>query len=209
MIAAVNENAVQGTGAIPPTGSDNGTGATTTNSPGSAPIGDNAGAFGRGFTTGADAYGVTINKTTGVVQISVDQRFININSADIFLLQANGQVASYTPSSSSPSCDQNTTGNYCTSNNSFSGTFNTPEGPETVTLQYTPAEVANAIAIQLEPRAFDTPLDISLVSDSGSSGADWFNVKQILAPLGSSAHLKAASVKHHTKKHTKKHHKKH
>ena len=46
--------------------------------PGSAPIGDNAGAFARGFTTGPDVFGIVINKNTGQISVNLDARVINV-----------------------------------------------------------------------------------------------------------------------------------
>jgi len=64
-----------------------------TSTGGSVPVGDNAGAFARGFTTGADAVQTTFNNETGDVTVTFDQR-IFVDSPPIpsgfHLLDANG-----------------------------------------------------------------------------------------------------------------------
>ena len=61
---------------------------------GSVPVGDNAGAFARGFTTGPDATAVTFNSTTGQAVVSFDQRVDLVTAmpdpAGFVLLDANG-----------------------------------------------------------------------------------------------------------------------
>src|SRR6202012_5577178 len=47
---------------------------TSGNTYGSVPVGDNAGAFARGFTTGPDATAVAFNSTAGTATITFDQR---------------------------------------------------------------------------------------------------------------------------------------
>jgi hypothetical protein len=47
---------------------------TRTNTSGGVPVGDNAGAFATGFTTGPDAFSVTFDNATGSVNVQMDQR---------------------------------------------------------------------------------------------------------------------------------------
>ncbi len=160
-----------------------------TNSPGSAPVGDNSGAFARGFTTGADAFSTTFNSTTGVVQISLDQRVATSNPAGICLYNSAGAQTGCATSSTPPP---------------FPG-----PGPETVAVQFPLTALSGAVALQLNaffgPTAFQT----------GLGGLDGSNVQQVLAPISSGAILREYRAfhhkhsKHHTKKHSKKHSKKH
>jgi hypothetical protein len=71
------------------------------NTPGGLPVGDNAGAFGNGFTNGPDAFSVSFNKSTGEVIIPFDQRVCTINNSGFQLLAASGTSISATPTSTS------------------------------------------------------------------------------------------------------------
>ena len=110
--------------------------------PGYAPIGGNAGAFARGFTTGPDVFGITINKTTGQVLVNLDAR-------------VNFVAASGTPCLGGVQCIQlrDGTGNAIVSG--YTPNFNSSAGPgpETVTLQYPPSVLTNATQVQFNGSA--------------------------------------------------------
>ncbi len=150
------------------------------NLPGSTPIGDNAGAFASGFTTGPDVFGVSMNKTTGAVVANLDQRIKTVATGNIAVIGLDGNViATATPS---------------TNFNSSAG-----PGPATLTLNYPPSQLTNATMLQFLPGALTTSL----------GGATGQNVSQIVEAVQSGAILKAyrAYEKKHQKHHSsKKHH---
>jgi len=181
----------------------NGSGAgAVTNTPGSQPAGDNAGAFARGFTTGADVFSAVLNKGTGVANISLDQRAFNTNNTDpnnVMLLDNTGNVIAHAQPGGLTFPSQ-------------------AAGPETITAQFTQAQVGNAANLAVinnddpapDPQgaAFTTNLS------TGSGGnciasvqlqndcTDQPNVSQILsvtttAAMARQAHLANAAVKHH------------
>lgn len=182
---------------LPNTVCENNSLATTTytNSPGSEPVGDNAGAFARGFTTGPDAYATTINQLNGVVTVTFDQRVdfdTDFDPDNVCLYRADGTLGG---------CDP------LVNETTFPG-----PGPQTVNLQFLPASATNATALQLEGIsnvtggwAFSTGLA------SQTQVLDAVNVNQALSPIGTAAVIHSAKVaKHHSKKHhSKKHHKTH
>ncbi len=166
------------------------------NVPGSAPIGGNAGAFSRAFTTAPDVFGVTANKTTGVVTVNLDDRLATtgtaVTPADVTLVDGNGAAI---PSSTTPTV----------SYNSSAG-----PGPAMVTLQYPPSTLTNLVAVEFAQSAFVGALSNTVTA------ADAESVPQLVGTVNSSAILKAykAYKAHHkttkhSKKHTKKHAKKH
>ena len=53
--------------------------------------GDNSGALARGFTTGADVFGVVFNATAATVTVDLDQRVSSFEPADICILNNNGR----------------------------------------------------------------------------------------------------------------------
>ncbi|MGI8904034.1 MAG: hypothetical protein ACR2IP_10330 [Solirubrobacteraceae bacterium] len=180
-----------------------------TNTPGSEPVGDNAGAFARGFTTGPDAFAATLNTTSGVATVFMDQRSVAAAGGGFFVLDQNG----------------NTIGN--------AGVATFPAqaaGPQPLSVQFTPAQLSVAKNIELlGPPQFGFGSAITF--------AGQLNVQQILSPTVTSSvlgrvHLKgqllsgkalakrraaalrssraqaiALAKKHHPKKHhPKKHH---
>jgi hypothetical protein len=152
------------------------------NLPGSAPIGDNAGAFASGFTTGADVFGVTMNKTTGAVVANLDQRITNVAVGNISVIGLDGNVIpTATPSS-----------NF----NSSAG-----PGPATLTLNYPPSQLTNATMIQ-----FNTPSLLGTLTPFDFTVADSENVGQIVEAVQSSALLKAYKAYEKRHKTHKKHH---
>jgi hypothetical protein len=95
------------------------------NQPDAGPAGGNAGAFARGFTTAPDAFGALISASTGVVTIALDQRAFVTVPAGISLVDGTGNITFSAPA----------------------GSVTTPAqaaGPETITVQFSPGQVATA-----------------------------------------------------------------
>jgi hypothetical protein len=158
------------------------------NTYGEVPVGDNAGAFARGFTTGPDATAVTFNSTTGQAVVSFDQRVDLITDtpdpSGFVLLDSNG----------SPVAGAAATG--------ISG-VPSAAGPVQVTVDYPPAafSVAKAIEICGEPSDISTaqPAECGPGTGGGSVFSSFEqdpNVQQILSPFATSAVLKAGSHAH-------------
>lgn len=141
------------------------------NIPASEPVGDNAGAFAKGFTTGPDAFGATLSKSSGVATVVVDQRAILGNGAGFFLLDQNGNVIG----------------------SAGSATFPTQgAGPQAVSVQFSPAQAAAAAAIEIVP---DTMVTFGgLVNGTPGAGG---NVQQILSPTVTASVLSRAHYKSH------------
>jgi hypothetical protein len=103
------------------------------------PAGDNAGAFARGFTTGPDAINATVNKTTGVVTVTLDQRAFTSTPADIFAVDSTGNAfASPAP-----------------------GSVTLPTqaaGPQTITIAFSTAQASLLANLNLRPGALTTIL---------------------------------------------------
>jgi hypothetical protein len=157
------------------------------NLPGTANIGDNAGAFGDGFTTAPDSFGVSINHTNGQIVVNLDDRLSATPAlGDIVPYTAQGLPVAIAPTS--------------VSYNSSAG-----PGPTAVTLQYSPSGITNVTALQFNQGAFTGPV-------ISGSAADYTSVPQIDDPPNSAAILhayKAYQAKHHKHlKHLKhlKHH---
>lgn len=170
-------------GSPPANGAVKSTNSTATNQgfniPASAPVGDNAGAFARGFTTGPDVFMVSFNKTSGVVTVNVDQRAIGSTTADFRLLSSNNT-------------DQ---GPPSTVNIPMQGA-----GRQAVTLQFNPNQLSVATALQLissnagTGTSGSTPLGNCALNTSLTSttdGLDACNVSQVVAPISTAAILRA------------------
>ena len=176
---------------------------TGTNLPGAAPIGDNAGAFARGFTTGPDVFGVNINKSTGEVTADVDSRVIAVAPSFFghvtLLSDTGGPIAA-----------------------GYTASFNAsaPAGPSQVQFTYPPSVLTNATQVQFLggsgfpfgggfPGAFTSPL-----LATPDIGLDSTNVSQIVGTVPSGAILRAYNARHvgrlvHKSHHSnKKHHSK-
>jgi hypothetical protein len=107
------------------------------NSPDAGPAGGNAGAFARGFTTAPDAFGALISASTGVVTIALDQREFVSTPAAINLVDGTGNITFSAPA----------------------GSVTTPAqaaGPETITVQFSPGQVATAKNLFLSIGALGT-----------------------------------------------------
>jgi hypothetical protein len=158
------------------------------NVPGSANIGDNAGAFGGGFTTGPEVFGITASKSTGVLTVNLDDRIAagGVNPAGINLLDTNGSlIATATPTIS----------------------FNNPNpGPSTITLGYPASALTNLGAVQFLQGALTEPAGTTA---GVFAPVDAQNVQQIVAQVNTAAILKAYKAykaRHtHHKQHIKKH----
>jgi hypothetical protein len=155
------------------------------------PIGGNAGAFARGFTTGADVFGVVFNASAGAVTVDLDQRIDDYTLDDICLYNSAGdEVANPNPVSVSIPTQA--------------------AGPEAVVLQFVggptgPVAEASMISIGCNTaypytEAFETPLDAT----DETSGNDSYSVGQIVAPVGAAARLHAYKVASHKVKKSKK-----
>jgi hypothetical protein len=182
-----------------------------TNSPGSAPIGDNAGAFARGFTTGPDAYAVTFNPTNGVVDLFFDQRVFGFTCSEIKLLAANGTTVA---NACSPAIVSIPSG----------GQFPSP-GPEEIGITFPPSDLSTATAVQLDcgsSSSGDPPFggpwadtDCAFYTDRDTVGTyssvlgDEWSVDQVLQPVGSAARLKGYAARKHGRKHHRRHGRKH
>jgi hypothetical protein len=112
--------------------------ATNANLPGSANVGDNAGAFGSGFTTAPDVFGVTIDGTAGTITVNLDDRVNVVHTADILLFTGQGSLV--------------TTAAPTASFNSSAG-----PGPTTVTLLYPPSSLTNVTNVYFANDAFGRP----------------------------------------------------
>jgi hypothetical protein len=112
---------------------------TVPSTAGSGPIGGNAGAFSLGYTTGPDAQALAIDRSTGAVTMTMDQRVdpATIVPANINLVNTQGTVSGATPATVSVSSTTN-------------------PGPVTVTAQFTPGQVSGIAGVQLTPNALLT-----------------------------------------------------
>jgi hypothetical protein len=147
---------------------------TNTNLPGSANVGDNAGAFGSGFTTAPDVFGVTIDGTAGTITVNLDDRVNVVHTADILLFTGQGSLV--------------TTAAPTASFNSSAG-----PGPTTVTLLYPPSSLTNVTNVEFLNDAFEVP--------GLSTSNAWESVPQTVGAPNSAAILKEFKV--HKTKHVK------
>jgi hypothetical protein len=168
------------------------------NTYGSVPVGDNAGAFARGFTTGPDATGVTFNSTTGQAVVSFDQRVDLVttppNPAGFILLDQDG-----TPVASAAA----------------TGATGVPSaaGPVQITVSFPPAAFAVAKALEIcgPPDNINTVLAGTFLAPTecvaGVTGGtvhsghlpgngSWPNVQQIVSPFATSAVLRPGAKAH-------------
>ncbi len=158
--------------------------------PGTANIGDNAGAFADGFTSAPDSFGVSINHTNGQVIVNLDDRISAVNAGALTLYTAQGLPIAIAPTS--------------VSFNSSAG-----PGPTAVTLQYSPSGITNATALQIGQAAFVGPCPSggTCTTAFSSNALDSQSVPQIDDPPNSAAILKAykawkakqhrSTLKHH------------
>jgi hypothetical protein len=160
--------------------------------PGTANIGDNAGAFADGFTSAPDSFGVSINHTNGQVIVNLDDRITAVNPGALKLYTAQGLPIGIAPSSESF--------------NSSAG-----PGPEAVTLQYSPSGITNATALAIGQGAFVGPCPFGGTCKTAFSSnvLDSQSVPQIDDPPNGAAILHAYKVwkaRHHRHlKHTRHH----
>jgi hypothetical protein len=156
---------------------DGGPQGTYTTSPGAVPIGGNAGAFARGFTTGPDMYAVSFDTTHDTAAASFDQRMDGVEDtdddyADIVFLDANGNSLGSPTTVVIPS-------------------FPNP-GPVTVTMDVDPAIMAEhptqiAELPSGEFCGFYTQLEDNINDDSCS-------IPQIVSQTGTAARVKGIHV---------------
>jgi hypothetical protein len=161
---------------------------------GEVPVGDNAGAFARGFTSGPDATGVTFNSTTGNVVVSFDQRVDLVNTppkpAGFVLLDQDG-----TPVASAAA----------------TGATGVPSaaGPVQITVSFPPAAFSVAKALEI----CGPPDDLAAITPPAECGATVLsgtvlsttngglighqaNVQQIISPFATSAVLRPGARAH-------------
>jgi hypothetical protein len=169
---------------------------------GSLPIGGNAGAFARGFTTGPDVFGVVFNQATSQITIDLDQRassadplgFAALNAAGN--LQANPQPGGVTTNAGDSA------------------------GPATITAQFAAGQLSTATQLQVNGvggtfyavhgtpfAALDTNLDGSIClaapANENPNCQDGQNVTQIVSPVASGSILRAAHWSHSKRLSTK------
>ncbi|MGI8714932.1 MAG: hypothetical protein ACR2NR_17485 [Solirubrobacteraceae bacterium] len=130
----------------------------------SAPAGDNAGAFARGFTTAPDVFGATISRTNGVVTLGLDQRAFTLGAGTINLLDSTGNIVA----------------------TSSVGAVTLPTqvaGPELITVQFSPGQAATATNVSVGAGALVTSAPVSAQ-----------NVAQILSGTVTSSLLHSAKL---------------
>ncbi len=144
------------------------------NAPASEPVGDNAGAFARGFTTAQDAFGVTF-AANGVATVDMDQR----GFADV------GGIFG-TPGAGFSLLDAN--GNFIAAGNN--ATFPTQgAGQQAVQVDFTPAQIAVAKSIEISGYPFGLSATETFLGEG--------NVQQILSPTVTASKLSRAHFKAH------------
>jgi hypothetical protein len=148
--------------------------------PGTADVGDNAGAFAAGFTTAPDSFGISINHSNGQIVVNLDDR---LSAAPVI-----GDIVPYT-AQGLPVAIAPTSVSY----NSSAG-----PGPTAVTLQYSPSGITNVTALQFNQGAFTGPV-------ISGSAADYTSVPQIDDPPNSAAILKAFKAEHQKQRKHQKH----
>jgi hypothetical protein len=152
------------------------------NIPGSGGVGGNAGAFARAFTTAPDVFAVNIAKAAGTVTVSVDDRVVIVNTADVQLFTAAGDPIS----AAAPTPSFNSTA---------------PPGPESITLAYPPSALTNVASVQFLNGAFITNgLSIAPAPENAPAGDDT-SINQLVGPVSNASILKAykAYKAHHAK----------
>jgi hypothetical protein len=190
---------------------------TWSNSPDSAPIGDNAGAFARGFTTGPDVYAVTLNKSNGILTINMDQRACDETGGYITLLNSSGAaVDTLNGATAGPS---GSGGFWCGGTPTVG-----PANPTAVSWQLSALELnANPTMVQFgggntTTNGLSTSGDgfgqtftgCALATDLNSNhNGDECSVPQVVSMITSGAKLRAYHPASHKAKHSKKHSKKH
>jgi len=181
--AGVTNGAAQGTN----TGAD-AAGNTFTNTPGAQPIGGNAGAFARAFTTGPDAYAVSFDSAHDVATINFDQRvagniggstggghirFLNADGNDV-----GGPTAITIPTTPNP-------------------------GPVAVTMDVAASVMAqHPTQIALDPAATGGSGFCAFFTFYPNDNSDECSIPQVVSVTGSGAHIRAIKV-------AKRHHKAH
>jgi hypothetical protein len=108
------------------------------------PAGDNAGAFARGFTTGADVLAGLIHTTTGVLTLALDQRIFSDVPGNIHLVDGTGFDTTPTGASSVAFPVQ-------------------AAGPEAVTVQFSPGQAVTAKNVTVRAGSLFTGLAVANV----------------------------------------------
>ena len=171
-------------------------------------LGDNAGALGRGFTTGADVFGVVFNASNGTVTADLDQRIFSSENEDICILNSAGdQVAN--PNPVAVDIPTQAAGPEAVVMHFVAGS-NGPVAQGTM-IEFGPDCVAGSgLGTYTKTDAFLAQIDNSGQNSNVQPGGfvDEYTASQIVAPVGSGARLHAyhRSHKKHKKHHSSKRH---
>jgi len=168
-------------------------------------LGDNSGALGRGFTTGADVFGVVFNASNGTVTVDLDQRVASAENQDICILNSAGDLVA-NPNPVSASIPTQAAGPQAVTLQ-FVGGSNGPVAQGSM-IEFGPDCLAGAgLGTTTKTDAFNTVIDFNgnNTEDNTSDFLDSYTASQIVAPVGSGARLHAyhkITKKHHSiKKH--------
>ncbi len=131
------------------------------------PAGDNAGAFARGFTTAPDVFNASINKTTGVVTATVDQRVFAAAGGGVNLLDSTGNVVA----------------------TSAAGSISFPSqapGPQQLTIQFSPGQTQTAVNVSVQPALLTATGEFNvpqILQASTTSAATRAAIKRVVAKV--------------------------
>ncbi len=143
------------------------------------PAGDNAGAFARGFTTAPDVFNASINKTTGVVTATVDQRVFAANGPGVNLLDSSGNIVA----------------------TSSAGSISFPSqapGPQQLTIQFSPGQVQTAVNASFQTALATITGDINvpqILQASTTSAATRAAIKRVVAKVNTKQVKHTAAVR--------------
>ena len=169
-------------------------------------LGDNAGALGRGFTTGADVFGVVFNASNGTVTADLDQRIHDFDLNDICILNSAGDLVA-NPHPVAVDIPTQAAGPEAVVMHFVAGS-NGPVAQGTMVEFGPDCDTGPAMGTTTKTDAFLAQIDNNDQNDNVQPGGfvDEYTASQIVAPVGSGARLHAYHKKHHS---SKKHHKHH
>jgi hypothetical protein len=168
---------------------------TRFNETGGVQVGDNAGAFATGFSTGPDARSVTFDNSTGTVTVQMDQR-VNPGSVDTRFNCGFGHVAGN-------GCWvlESSTGTTITDHPNSAAVVNNLPFQSQVVLSYSPSDVQRAVALAIAGSPVDPFSAASTFFGDGQFGPQG-TVRQVISPTASAtAFLDPAKGKVSTKMH--------
>lgn len=131
------------------------------------PAGDNAGAFARGFTTAPDVINASINKTTGVVTATVDQRVFAAAGPGVALLDSTGVVVA----------------------TSAAGSISFPSqapGPQQLSIQFSPGQVQTGVNVSFQTAVATILGEVNvpqILQASTTSAAKSAEIKRLVAKV--------------------------